>query len=125
MRYAADVYARALEDALSGATSASRSALAERFARVVSKNGDTSRLPLIFKEIEKRIVHENNGRIIDIESARPLGQKVEAKFLARFGKNDRVRFSVTPALVAGVRVTIDGAQECDSSLARTLNKIFV
>lgn len=125
MKYSADIYARAFMEAFRDAEIGERKAVIKRFAKVVSKNGDAPHLELIFKELEKRIANDNGGHIVNIESARPLGRKLEAEFTARFGKNDLVRFSQSPALVAGIRMTIDGERECDNSLMRTLNKMFV
>ena len=125
MKYSADMYARAFIEVFRDTDVSERKEIVKRFAKVVSKNGDLSRFELIFKEIEKRIVRANDGHIVEIESARPLGRKAEAEFTARFGKKDLVRFLRNPALVAGVRMTIDGERECDSSLVRTLNKMFI
>jgi F0F1-type ATP synthase delta subunit len=125
MKYSADMYARAFIEAFRDAEAGERKAVIKRFAKVVSKNGDAPRLTLIFKEIEKRIVYANDGHIVDIEFARPLGHKIEAEFTARFSKKDLVKFLQNSALVAGVRMTIDGERECDSSLVRTLNKMFM
>lgn len=91
-----------------------------QFLSVVAKNGDLQRVDKIVDAIEAHAVHAAGGHTIALEFAR------ETEFAKQFTffTHDRIRTIINPALVAGVRITIDGEQELDMSLQRKLNKLW-
>ncbi|MEK7576394.1 MAG: F0F1 ATP synthase subunit delta [Patescibacteria group bacterium] len=124
MKYSVDVYARAFFEATRSSSAADHGKLVKRFIKVITKNGDASRLPFVFREIQKRFIRATGGSMIDIALARPVNHEVTDGMLKQFSKKDFVRFSIDPALVAGARVTINGEREYDNSFANRLKKIF-
>src|SRR3989344_1754355 len=103
MKYSAAMYARAFLETKPDV---------KRFLEVVAKNGDFSRIDGIVAAIERHAVHAAGGRMIELEYARSSAVSEEFKFRAK----DQVHTSISPSLVAGVRVTIDGEKELDMSL---------
>ena|SRR3989338_3990644 len=111
MKYSPAVYAKAFWEVRPDA---------ERFLNVVHKNGDFSRVDKIVAALEAIATHEQGGRMINLEFARET--ELAEKF--KFKSHDHVRVAINPALVAGVRITIDGEQELDQSLQRKLNTLW-
>ena len=87
---------------------------------VVEKHGDMGRLEKILAEIEKLVVKEAGGRMINMEFAR----KTDMVEKFKFKPHDSVHVSINPLLVAGVRITIDGSTEFDNSLVRKINTLW-
>ncbi|MEK7150899.1 MAG: F0F1 ATP synthase subunit delta [Patescibacteria group bacterium] len=124
MKYPAHTYAQAFLEVVKNITPADKPKVIKRFIRVVSKNGDASRLPFIFKTIQKSFIQSTGGRLIDIDLARPASRSTTDELTKQFTKKDFIRFSIRPALIAGVRITINDEREYDNSFARRLKKIF-
>ncbi len=124
MRYSSQAYAEAFVRALTSSTSDKHSALRKRFVRLLEKNGDMQRANAILKRIQTTLVHNEGGRMIVVEFARPQYPALVKKILAQFSKKDSVEVTVNPDLIAGVRITIDGSSQIDATLARKLQKLF-
>lgn len=124
MRFRAKDYAQALQQALFLAPVAERGELLRRFLTVVRKHGRLSRIGEIVRAVEVLAVRGRGGRWIELEFARPMGGRVLGPIRARFLPRDRMGVSINPALVAGVRITLDGETELDYSFQRKLKKLF-
>lgn len=111
MKYAPSLYAKAFWETKPDS---------KQFLSVVEKNGDFSRLNKIVQAIERLAAKEEGGHMVELEFAR----ETDASNKFKFGPKDRVRVSINPSLVAGVRITIDGTKELDSSFTRKVNQLF-
>ncbi len=112
MKYAADLYAKAFLET---------KADPKRLLAVVKKNGDLLGLHKIVAAIETLLVKKAGGHIVHLEFART--NELADKFV--FSPKDRVSISINPALIAGVRITIDGEKEFDNSFQRKVNQLFL
>ena len=124
MRYIPRVYAAALVDALRAVGESERASCIARFVRVLAKNGDLVRADAVTEEFEKIVSRENGGHFITLEFARAIDHAKEAELTSVFSDKDIFKRSITPSLVAGVRVTIDGDRELDVSLRGRLTQLF-
>lgn len=124
MKYRPEHYARAILAALYEAPARERPLIFRRFIKAVKKYGDASRLTSIAAALERILVQRRGGHIVDLEVARPLRKRLARTILRRFLERDVVRTVVTPSLIAGVRITIDGEYEIDETLARKLQRMF-
>ena len=124
MRFRVPDYARAFREALSAAPAAMRGELPRRFLGVVRKHGGRSRIQEIVRAIETRAVRDRGGRWIELEFARPMGDRTLGRFRTRMSGRDHLDVRINPGLVAGVRITVDGEIEFDYSLKRKLDKLF-
>ena len=124
MKYPAPTYAKALLAVYHKASADQHSHIVKNFIRVLVKNGDVSSLAKIEVEIQKQLVKQKNGRMILVETARDLDDAVLKKIFSKFSTHDHVESKINPSLVAGVRVSINGEQELDISLARRLHSMF-
>ena len=130
MTFSALTYAKAFTEVLAVAPKGEpRSGEAEReirkrFLAVVKKHGDTASLPKILREII-RLTDEREGvHRVEVASARPLADRALQSIRVALGKGDVLKPVVVPALVAGVRITVDGEHVIDASLAGRVKKLF-
>lgn len=91
---------------------------------LIRKQGDSPRLAKIVEACERTWRTKNNRPLVTIESARTLGQKERATLEAQFPKGHDFKEMITPELIAGVRMSVDGTREIDGSLAKILRQIF-
>ncbi len=124
MKYPPEAYAIALHDAVSHAPSGKRDEIVKRFAALLRKTGDIARADKIIRAFEKLTVKNSGGRWIEVEFARPLDTGLASRVVKSFAAKDHIEEIINSALIAGARVTIDGGQELDNSLARKLKKMF-
>jgi len=121
MKYAPELYAEAFTRALNeSAAHVSRDALVARLLAVIEKNGDNARKGKILNAVRRAFIKKRGGREISIETARD--QHID---LGRyFKKEDEIETRVNPDLIAGLRITVDGERELDTSLHRKLSRMF-
>jgi F0F1-type ATP synthase delta subunit len=117
-------YAAALAVIAEETTPATEKAKTAQIISYFAKKKLTDKLPVILKEAGR--IREKRGtmRSIVIESARPLSTEARKKITTPFGPKDRITESIRPELIAGVRITINGTQEYDGSLAYKVQKLF-
>lgn len=115
MKYSPEIYARAFWEAKPDA---------KKFLSVVHKNGDAHRLDKIVEALERYAAHQHGGRMVTMEFARVADTELVKKLQEKFTGKDHIRTTLNPALVAGVRVTIDGEQELDVSFQRKINNLW-
>ena len=120
MRYSPQVYAAAFLAATRGGAADS----IHRLLELVREHGDLRKLPVILEAVEQSVAEEGGGHRVVVESARELTEENLHEITAKFTNRDIVRTEVTPALLAGVRVTVDGEWVVDASLERKLRKLF-
>lgn len=124
MKYPAETYAEAFRQSVEVAPEKEKSATVKRFVRLLEKNGDISRAEKITAAVEKLMVKAKGGRWATLEFARPIEPKVKRRITNIFSSRDKIEEKINTALIAGVRVTLDGEKEFDNSLQRKLKKLF-
>lgn len=128
MKYAPDMYARALVEVLSAPKgSADRptdAAIAENFLELVRKNGDEGHLRKILEEASRFARVHSGVRKVMIESARPLAPS-QKKMVQGFMKpGDVVEERINPDLIAGIKVILNDEMQFDGSLKNKLNRVL-
>ena len=124
MKYLPKYYAQAFLECAESAPSTRLYELARNFVRVVAKNGDFSRMSKILEAISLLETKKNGGRHVFLEFARELPSDFVERVRRFFPERDRVEVRVRPALIAGLRVTIDGEEELDSSVNKKIKNLF-
>ena len=123
MRYKPEIYAKTLTEVLFE-KKAGDAEIAKNFLKAVRKNGDWASLPKILRAVEERLVYARGGKLVLVESAGKLPDSYAAKFLEKFTKKDKIEFKLSPSLIAGVRLTLNGEQELDMSFKQKLRRLF-
>lgn len=125
MRYPPKTYAKAFFEAGKNIRSAEKqNAMVKKLIEVAIKNGDGPQLKKIAAYAEKIMREETGKQKIVVESARPLKRRTNelVKHIARTG--DPIEEKINPALIAGVKITINDEKQFDGSLKRKLDKLF-
>ena len=124
MKYSPKNYAVALNQALEGKPETKKGAILKNFLAVLKKNGDQRLARKILEIFKGLVVRQKGGHHVLVELARENPDSSTQSILKKFGEKDWVETSINPSLVAGIRVTLDGEQELDNSLAKKLHKLF-
>ena len=90
-----------------------------RLFSAIARRGDLRRAGQIVREIILRLVRERGGHFYTLETARLPRQNP-----MKTSPSDYVENVLSPALVAGVRITRDREQELDMSFARILTQLY-
>ena len=75
------LYARSLYESLDGGCQ-DRDGIIKNFWRTVVKNGDESRIENIVKLFEELVVKNSGGKMVEVETARPLTAALDEKIKA-------------------------------------------
>ncbi len=125
MKYIPKLYATALADLITSRLKPEEEKrVAANFLAVVGRNGDTGKLSQIVAEAERILRIRSGHRKVVVESARPLAPELQKSLRGQFGKEDVFETKLTPALVAGVKVTVNDELQYDGSLRRKLSVLF-
>lgn len=124
MRYSARQYAKAFVAALELVPKSKEETASRALIAIAKENGDGRELDKITWEIERLLARKKGGRSVLVESARTIAPRGHKKLFSRFGKNDIVREKISPELVAGLRITLDGELELDRSLTGMLRRVL-
>lgn len=124
MKYPSYLYARAFLEVMEKTPERKRGEILKRFVQLLFKNGDIRRADKIIEAVSRFIVQARGGRSVAIEYARIIPAKLRRKLTGAFSKKDAVTEILNPVLVAGVRITMDGNEELDMTMARKLKKVF-
>jgi F0F1-type ATP synthase delta subunit len=125
MKYPPSIYAKAFAEAAAEHRGAVEGAnLVKNFLAVIEKNGDVAHLRTIVAQTGKAFRERTGTRNISIETARE-GKKSPQELLKHFLKtSDSIEEKINPELIAGIKITVNGTEEFDGSLARKLNTLF-
>lgn len=117
MKYSPKLYAQAL-------IAAKGNKVISNFLDLLRRNRDEKKLPQIITEAENLLLLKSGKRKVIIESARPLNDN-QKKLLQKILKpGDVLEEKISPELIAGVKITINGELQFDGTLARKLKKMF-
>lgn len=123
MKYSINNYVNALTEVLNE-TPGKKDLVIASFIKLIAKNGDISKRDKIIESVHKKIVNLNGGKWINVELARKTSEPKLRLIREIFTDKDHVNFKINPALIAGVRITVNGDRELDNSLNKKLNKLF-
>lgn len=123
MKYAPHLYAEAFHAALAANPLKERELLKHLVASL-EKNGDRNGMHKVVEALERILVKKRGGSFVELQSARPLTASVVESFKKIIGKEDHLKTSVDPSLVAGVRMLVDDSWSLDATLKRRLEKLF-
>lgn len=124
MKYQAKDYAKAFLAAVEGKSGEEHRLMMKRFLNAVKKFGDEKNLSKILAALELAVTKERGGREVIMESAREILASLRTALVAGFKPNDLIRERTNPALIAGIRILINGEWMVDASLKRRLEKLF-
>lgn len=121
MRYSVDNYAKAFMQAVKNVPPGQA---VDGFIKLLKKTGDIKQSKKILEAVYRKLVHEKNGKWVNIETAREIVETKMALLKHKFSEKDHVDVQVNLELIAGVRITVNGEEELDISLRGKLNKLF-
>ncbi len=123
MKFSPDAYATAFLD-VAKKHKGKDNELTKRFLDVIKKNGDAALVPKIMRTTEQIAIKRNGGRMVMVESARPLTETQTKELKRHFTANDKIEMKINADLIAGVKIVIDGEWVIDASLRRKLKNLF-
>jgi F0F1-type ATP synthase delta subunit len=125
MKHPAQLYARALAAVLAKKPPPEkRKKILRNFLELLRKNNDERLLKKIVPEAERLILEQQGGRKIVLESARPLKRRHKELLRKILRRSDAVEEKVSPGLVAGLKITVNGETQFDGTLAGKLKRML-
>ncbi len=124
MKYSADAYATAFWAVYTAHGAKQDAKLIERLTHLLRRTGDIHSADSIVRAIERRAAGAQGGRNVVVEFARQPTPIQLTALRAVMQSHDIIEVRTRPALVAGMRVSINGEYEYDGSLQRKLEKLF-
>lgn len=117
-------YAMALFGALEKKGEGEQKKIFKNFLAVIKKNGDTTRLPAIVREVENQQYARIGAHKIEVTSASPLSATVKKQILGTVKHGVIARESVDASLIGGVTICVDDETLIDASIKNQLVKLF-
>lgn len=125
MKYSPTIYAKSLIAVLRDTPPARHGRIIKNFVGVMGKYGDWRVHENVVAAFRRALAEVHGGRIVRIETARTLPQRLRESIETSVVKEqDIVEECINPALIAGVRVSVNDEREFDGSLQRKLKKLF-
>lgn len=126
MRYNPKQYAQALHQAITESAPADQDKILDNFAAVLKEFGDLAKLPEIEREFYNLERLAKRIKIVEIQTARPLGQAQEQKILEQLNKyigaQVELKKQIEKKLIGGTVIRIDD-EIIDGSVKRTLKDL--
>lgn len=118
-------YARALAElAAEKLPPAEEKKVVERFMQLLTEKGLAGQAGSIASLAEEYLLESQGHHTVVLETAREMTPAQRKSALRFAGPQDRVQEKVTPELLAGIRITIDGKQQLDYSARRKIDTMF-
>ncbi|RME59275.1 hypothetical protein D6779_04675 [Candidatus Parcubacteria bacterium] len=126
MKYPSSYYARALAEVLAtdNLSEEAQARICQRFLALLTRHGMRARAKKILREAERLLLARTGRRKVDIEFARTPQESADKLFGSFLKSSDVVTTRLNPALIAGVRLTINDTMRLDCSLKRKLQQMF-
>jgi len=126
MKNITKLYARALAEVISKKPASAQevSAWQSNFVKILVKAGLENKVKEILDLTEDLVLAKQGNSKITIETARKIlvsQKKMIEKFV---NKGDVVKEKISPELIAGVKITINGSKQFDASMLNKLNNIL-
>ncbi len=123
MKYKIKQYAEAI-----AATAEKAGAIDKRFVsnliRILSKNGDSRKLPAILREAENIYIKKQGLEKLEIESATPLDLSTVKAIQESLPRGSHVIQKVNPRLLGGITLLLNDSVFIDASARSRLEKLF-
>jgi len=123
MKYKVKDYAKALAEVLS-AKDIDEKKLAAGFIKLLEKQGDLGKVKEIFEKAEIFLAKRLGKKAVTFETARKMTEQQKKAFSKFIEKGDVIKEKISPDLIAGVKVVVDGDKQIDYSMKNKINKIF-
>jgi len=123
MKYKVKDYAKALAEVLS-AKDIDEKKLAAGFVKLLEKQGDLGKAEEILEKAEIFLAKNSGKKAITFETARKLTDHQKKSFSKFIEKGDVVKEKISPDLIAGIKIMVDGDRQIDYSMKNKINKIF-
>ena len=124
MRYSPRQYAAALLALLKGRPEAVEQRLQRQFLVLVGQKGDSRRLGLILKEVEKQDLREQGLKKVLVETPDPITPQIKKGIREVLGKDILIQEKINPELIAGIKILINDEILVDASAKTQLRKLF-
>lgn len=125
MKYTPVAYAKAFAELATEANTASaQSTLVKNFWAAVEKNGDIGKAQKIVAQTETLLRRADGRDLYEVETARKTETGAHDILASIANPKDVIRETANPELVAGVRITKNGSEQLDATLATRLNNLF-
>lgn len=124
MRYSPRQYAAALLALLKGRSEVEQQRLQKQFLVLVGQKGDSRRLGLILKEVEKQDLREQGLKKVLVETPDPVTPQIKKGIRAVLGKDILIQEKINPGLIAGIKILINDEILVDASAKTQLRKLF-
>jgi len=123
MKYKVKDYAKALAEILAD-KKADEKKVVEGFIKLLQKEGLQNKASQIIGEAEILHAKKQGKKEVVLETARKLTDS-QKKMLGKFIENgDIVKEKINPALIAGIKIIVNGNEQFDMSMANKISKIF-
>jgi len=124
MRYPTHIYAKALAEVILAAKKGEEAAIVKNFIALVRRSGDEVHLQKIVEKAARLVEGKRGVRKVTLGIARPLTNAQKKGVDAFLKPGDVVEERIDPAIIAGIRITIDDELQFDGSLKGKLEKMF-
>lgn len=121
MKHSTSRYAQALARVILGAEIGEKK-LTENFLKLLERNGDIKKAGRILAQAEQLILKKTGNKKVILEIARKNDTKNVIKSFIK--KGDMIEEKINPALIAGVKIIVDGERQLDFSLQKKLQEVF-
>lgn len=125
MKYSNIQYARAVLESLKDKSPSKRREVLKNFLAVLRKNRDAGRLNRILKEVERESLKGAGVKKVAVESAVELSRKTKREIEEILGRKIVMREKINPAMLAGVKITVDDELLIDATASRQLSQMFL
>lgn len=124
MKYSARIYAAALVKAISGKSKDEQKNAMSRLLQIIRRNRDQQKISRVLEEAEKIILKNTKTVKVQIESAEPVLLGVKREIKKTIDKKILLSEKINPAILAGIKILINGELLIDSTAQSRLNKLF-
>lgn len=124
MKYISAMYAKAFATAAKASASVDKTMLVNNFVSLLKRTGDIRYGDRIMQAVEALWVQREGGRSVRLETAQPMNERLRKAVHAKFTNKDVIRETINPALIAGIRIVVNGERELDGSMRRKVQKLF-
>lgn len=126
MKYKVKDYAKALAEVLSAKNppTSGVGGISVGFIKLLEKQGDLGKAKEILEKTEIFLAKKQGKKSITFETARKLTDHQKKSFSKFIEKGDVVKEKISPDLIAGIKIVIDGDRQIDYSMKNKINKIF-
>lgn len=125
MRYTIVHYARALANAMEGASSRDIKSIARNVVQLLRKKKSVSKLPRILRKAKQYYFCKKNITTIDIISAAPLLSTTREEVRRMAGAGARIHEVVRPETMAGIKIIVNDVYCIDATAAGIMQKFFI